>query len=84
MAALAALRQHLKGQQNYEQIDSLENLVPHINVPAKFNQNTLESTHERRNHLQRERRVRQRTKSARPFETSQERSNRLCQERQII
>jgi len=32
----------------------LENHVPHINVPAKFNQDTSKSTRERRNHLQRE------------------------------
>jgi antitoxin (DNA-binding transcriptional repressor) of toxin-antitoxin stability system len=60
LAALTALRQHLEAQRNDEQTDSLENLVPHIDVPAKFNQGTLESAHERHNRLQRERRVKQR------------------------
>jgi hypothetical protein len=32
LAALAAFRQHLEAQQNDEEIDSLENLVPHINA----------------------------------------------------
>jgi len=32
LAALTALRQHLEAQRNDEQTDSLENLVPHINV----------------------------------------------------
>jgi hypothetical protein len=38
----------------------MENHVPHIHVPTEFNQGTLESTHERRNHLQRKRRAKQR------------------------
>jgi len=50
----------------------LENPIPHINVLAKFNQNTSESTHERRNRLQRERRARQRIKSTEPSEMSQD------------
>ncbi len=72
LAALAALRQHLEAQQNDEQTDSLENPFPHIDVPTEFNQDTLESAHERRNHLQRERHARQRTKLAGPSETLQE------------
>jgi hypothetical protein len=51
LAVLAAFRKHLEAQQNDKQIDSLENLVPHIDVPVEFNQDTLESTHERRNCL---------------------------------
>jgi hypothetical protein len=51
LATLAALQQHLEAQQNDEQIDSLENHVPHIDVPAEFNQDTSKSTHERRNRL---------------------------------
>jgi len=58
--ALTALRQHLKAQRNDEQIDSLENHVPHIDVPAEFNQGTLESARERRNRLKRERHAKQR------------------------
>jgi hypothetical protein len=34
LTTLAALRQHLEAQQNDEQTDSLENLVPHINAPT--------------------------------------------------
>jgi hypothetical protein len=34
LAALTALRQHLKAQRNDEQTDSLENYVPHIDVPT--------------------------------------------------
>jgi hypothetical protein len=60
LATLMALWQHLEAQRNDKQIDSLENLVPHIDVPAKFNQGTLESAHECCNHLQRERCVKQR------------------------
>ncbi len=60
LATLTALRQHLEAQRNNEQTDSLENLVPHIDVPAEFNQGTLESAHERRNRLQREQRAKQR------------------------
>jgi len=78
LVALAALRQHLEAQQNDEQNDSLENRVPHINVPTKFNQDMSEFAHERCNCLQRERRAKQCTKSAGPFETLQERSNCLC------
>jgi len=62
----------------------LENHVPHINVPTKFNQNTSKSTRERHNHLQRERRARQHIKSARPFEMPQERNNCLCQEQRTV
>jgi len=54
LVALAALQQHPEGQQNDEQIDFLENHVPHINVPTEFNQNMLESTREHRNRLLRE------------------------------
>jgi len=80
LAALVALRQQPKAQQNDEQTNYLENLVPHINVPAKFNQDTSEFAHERRNHLQRERHARQRTKSAGPSETPQDQSNHLHRE----
>jgi hypothetical protein len=41
-------------QQNDKQIDSLENHVPRINVPAKFNQDMSEFTPEHCNHLLRE------------------------------
>jgi hypothetical protein len=58
LAALATLWQQPKAQQNDEQTNFLENLVPHINAPAKFNQDTSESAHERHNCLQRERRAR--------------------------
>jgi hypothetical protein len=81
LATLVAFRQHLEAQQNDEQTNSLENPVPHIDVPVEFNQDTLESAHERHNRLQREWRARQRTKSAEPFETLQEQSNHLCRER---
>jgi hypothetical protein len=64
LAALTTLRQHLEAQRNDEQTDSLENLVPHIDVPAEFNQGTSESAHERCNHLQRERHVKQRQQSS--------------------
>ncbi len=74
LAALVAL----------QQTNFLENHVPHINVLAEFNQDTSEFAHECRNHLQRERRARQRTESAGPFEMPQERSNRLCQERGTV
>jgi hypothetical protein len=60
LAALTALWQHLEAQRNDEQTDSLENLVPHINVLAEFNQGTSKSAHECRNHLQKKRRVEQR------------------------
>jgi len=39
-AALTAFRQHLEAQWNHEQIDSLENHVPHIDVLTEFNQGT--------------------------------------------
>jgi hypothetical protein len=55
LAALTALRQHLEAQRNDEQTDPLENHVPHIDVPTKFNQGTSESAHEHHNRLQRER-----------------------------
>jgi hypothetical protein len=54
LAALTTFQQHLKAQQNDEQTDSLDFPIPHIDVPAEFNQGTSESTHERRNRLQRE------------------------------
>jgi uncharacterized membrane protein len=73
LAALAALQQHLEAQQNDKQTDFLENPIPHIDVLAEFNQDMLESTHERRNRLQREQRARQRTKSAGSSEMLQER-----------
>jgi hypothetical protein len=59
LAAFMALRQHLEAQWNDEQTDYLENLVPHINVLAEFNQGTSESAHEHRNRLQREGRAKQ-------------------------
>jgi hypothetical protein len=37
----------------------LENPIPHIDVPAEFNQGTLEFAHECRNHLQTKRRAKQ-------------------------
>ncbi len=40
LAALTALCQHLEAQRNDEQTNSLENHVPHIDVPAEFNQGT--------------------------------------------
>jgi len=51
LAALAALQQHPKAQQNDEQTNSLENLVLHINVLIEFNQDTSKFAHERRNRL---------------------------------
>jgi len=80
LAALATLQQHPEGQQNDEQTNSLENHVPHINVLAEFNQDTLEFACEHRNRLLREQRAGQRTESTRPSETPQERSNHLCRE----
>jgi hypothetical protein len=59
LVALMAFRQRLEVQRNDEQTDSLENLVSHIDVPAKFNQGTSKSTHEHRNRLQRERHAKQ-------------------------
>jgi len=38
----------------------LENLVPHIDVPAEFNQGTSKSTRERRSRLKREWHAKQR------------------------
>ncbi len=67
LEALVALRQQPEAQQNDEQIDYFENLVPHINALAKFNQNMLESAREQRNRLQRKRRAMQRTKSTEPL-----------------
>jgi hypothetical protein len=55
LATLTAFRQHLEAQRNDKQTDYLENLVPHIDVLAEFNQGMLESVHECRNRLQRER-----------------------------
>jgi hypothetical protein len=72
LVTLVTLRQDLEAQQNDKQIDSLENPFPHIDVPAKFNQDTLEFAHERCNHLQREQRAKQHTKSAGPSKTLQE------------
>ncbi len=46
--ALVALRQQPEAQPNDKQIDSLENPIPHINVPAKFNQDTFENQQESR------------------------------------
>jgi len=60
LAALTAFRQHLEAQQNDEQTNSLENPVPHIDVPAEFNQGTSEFARERRNRLKREWHVKQR------------------------
>jgi hypothetical protein len=60
LAALTTLRQHLEAQRNDELIDSLENHVPHINVPIEFNQGTSESVRERHNRLKRERHAKQR------------------------
>jgi len=66
LAALMALRQHLEVQRNDERTDSLENHVPLIDVLAEFNQGTLESAHERRNRLQRERCAKQREQPSLP------------------
>ncbi len=60
MAALITFQQHLEAQRNDEQTDSLENHVSHIDVLVEFNQGTLEPAHERRNRLQKKRRVKQR------------------------
>jgi hypothetical protein len=53
LATLTVLRQHLKAQWNDEQIDSLENHVPHIDVPTEFNQGMSESARERHYRLKR-------------------------------
>jgi len=55
LVTLTALRQHLEAQRNDEQTDSLENPIPHIDVPTKFNQGTSESARERCNCLKRKR-----------------------------
>jgi len=81
LVALAALWQQPEAQQNDEQTDYLENLVPHINAPAEFNQDTSKSACEHRNHLQRKRRARQRTKLTGPSKRPQDRSNHPRQER---
>jgi len=60
LATLMILRHHLEAQQNEEQTDYLENHVPHIDVLAKFNQGMSKFAHERYNHLQKERRAKQR------------------------
>jgi hypothetical protein len=60
LAALTALRQHLEAQRNDEETDSLENHVPHINVPTEFNQGTSESACGHHNRLKREWHVKQR------------------------
>jgi len=36
LAALTALRHHLEAHHNEEQTNSLENPIPHIDVPAEF------------------------------------------------
>jgi len=59
LAALTALRHHLEAQRNDEQTNSLENLVPHIDVLTEFNQGTSKSAHERHNRLQKKRRAQQ-------------------------
>jgi hypothetical protein len=46
-------------------------------APAEFNQDTSKFAHEHCNRLQRERCAKQRTKSAGPSKTPQERSNHL-------
>jgi hypothetical protein len=51
LAALAAFRQQPEAQQNDDQIDYLENLVQHINVPTEFNENMTEYACERHNCL---------------------------------
>jgi hypothetical protein len=60
LAALTVLQQHLEAQRNDEKTDSLENHVPHIDVPTKFNQGMSESACERHNRLKKERHVKQR------------------------
>jgi hypothetical protein len=51
LVALAAFPQHPEAEQNDEKTNSLENPIPHINVPVEFNQDTSKFTHERRNPL---------------------------------
>ncbi len=81
---MAALRQQPEAQQNDEQIDFLENPVPHRNALIEFNQDTSKSTRECCYRLQKERCAKQRTELAKPFETPQDRSNRLHQEWQTV
>jgi hypothetical protein len=57
LVVLTGLRQHLEAQRNDEQTDSLENPIPHIDVPIEFNQGTSKFAHEHRNRLQRKRRA---------------------------
>jgi len=59
---------------------SLENLVPHINVLAEFNQDTSKSARECRNRLQRKWCAKQHIESARPSEMPQEQSNHMHRE----
>jgi hypothetical protein len=80
LATLAAFRQQPKAQHNDKQIHSLENHVPYINVPAKFNQHTSESACEHRNRLKKERYTKQCTKSTEPSKTPQDQNIRLRQE----
>jgi len=84
LAALAAFRQQPEAQQNDEQTDFLENLVSHRNASVEFNQDTSKSTRKCCNRLQKKRCAKQRIELAKPFETPQDRSNRLRQERQTI
>jgi len=58
LVALVTFQQHPEGEQNDEQTDFLEKHVPHINIPAEFNEDTSEFARERRNRLLRERRAR--------------------------
>jgi hypothetical protein len=58
MSTHTALAQ--KSARKPSQTDSLENPVPHIDVPVEFNQGTSESAHERRNRLQKKQRGKQR------------------------
>ncbi len=46
----------------------MENHVPHINAPAKFNQDTTESARERRNRPQKEWHVKQHTELTMPLQ----------------
>jgi hypothetical protein len=84
LAALAALRQQPEAQQNDEQTDFLENPVPRRNASVEFNQDTSKSTCECCNRLHKERCAKLHTELARPFETPQDRSNCLRQERQTV
>ncbi len=62
----------------------MENHVPHIDVSTEFNQDMSKSARERRNRLLKKQHAMQRTESAEPSKTPQERSNHLCQERQTV